>query len=75
MQNKSVVSLKMEVTEVYQSTTSFGEISTESVGESSTSTISRNFEFLRFSTIDYVVFAVMLAMSGDESGKSKTNRQ
>jgi hypothetical protein len=67
----------MEVTEVYQSTTSFGEISTESVSETSTMSmeVSKSFEFLRFSTVDYVVFAVMLAMSGDESGKCKANRK
>ena len=65
----------MEVTEAYQSTsTEFGEISTEEWVETTDYLMSSiepsregsvDFEFLRFSTADYVVFGVMLAMSGE----------
>lgn len=69
----------MEVTEVYQSSsTDYGEISTMVEGENSEEATTKafilnvfvdpppNFESdLRFSTIDYVVFAIMLAMSGE----------
>lgn len=68
----------MEVTEIYQSTsTDFGEISTMVEGENSEEATTKAFILnvfahpppnldsdLRFSTIDYVVFAIMLAMSG-----------
>lgn len=79
MQNNPVVKLRvngMEVTEVYQSSsTDFEEISTAAgLEESTTEKVVVNIfsdpllEFeshLRFSTIDYVVFAIMLAMSGE----------
>lgn len=65
----------MEVTEAYQSTsTDFGEISTEEWVETTEFLISSvepvregsvDFEYLQFSSADYVVFGLMLAMSGE----------
>lgn len=63
LQNDPVVKLKangMEVTEGY-STTDFKQISTQESLK-----LLQSFDAdLRFSTIDYVVFAIMLAMSGE----------
>jgi hypothetical protein len=73
MRNAPVAKLKVNSMDVTEVSTDFREISTEATTEflvqfteSMTENSPPNYEAdLRFSTIDYVVFGIMLAMSGE----------